>query len=91
MIYGGVGVCICLKIGDIFTHRPFPCQTSFPILNLLSDREQRACGKFPGTAAAAEDAAAVSYAAVTVGAGHAAVQREAVYLFSKTIFQFIVQ
>ena len=73
IIYRCIGIGKCLKIGNVCIDRAFVGEPLLAGFNLFPDGEGRIGGKFAGTAAAAEDAASVTYSAVPVRTGHAAV------------------
>ena len=81
---GGVGVGIGLKVGNVWAvlgHFSLHPRLGSP--DLFFQALASGGGKIPGSALAAENAAAVSEGSVPVGAGHAAVQGQFVDLFSE--------
>ena len=81
----GIGVGVGLEIGDEIIPGVFGGDALSGRLNLFGDGSAARFGKIAGSAVAAEDAAAGSQRSVPVGAGHAAVQGEAVEFFSELI------
>lgn len=73
IIHRCIGIGKCLKIGNVFVDRALVGEPFFAGFNLFPDGEGRIGSKFSGTAAAAEDTASVTYSAVPVRTGHAAV------------------
>ncbi len=89
--YRGIGIGICLKVSNIAVDRAFVLQTYSGLLNLSMYGKSGIGGKVAGSAGTTEDTSAGSNPAVSVGTGHAGIERKPVDFFSITLFQFVVE
>ena len=80
-----------LKIGDIFSVRPFFSHHGANLVKLLPQRKVLVTGKIAASLCRAVGTAAVSLGSIDIRAGKSCIQRDFCYLTAKFLFQEIVE
>ena len=86
-LHWGVGVGVGLEVGDVAAAPKFGGNAGFGLGDLLLQRQVCRRGEVAGAAGGAEDTASVAQRPVSVGTGHAAVERQLVDFLPKLVFQ----